>query len=126
MSDVTLGALSLFNTQPRLFAVVALSGRQYKVTTGDVIVTNKLKGLEPGDVIRLDRVLLLGSAEYSLLGRPEINKNYTEILATVLEQTKTELRSFSTYKRRKRYRRSWDHEQDITVLRITKVEVAVK
>lgn len=44
------------DSEGRAFAVVALSGTQYKVTPGDVVATDKVAGAEVGTVLELDEV----------------------------------------------------------------------
>ena len=59
--------------QPRaVFAVVEVGGTQYKVTPDDLIYVEKLSGIDVNDRLRLGRVLLLGSAAETIVGRPYI------------------------------------------------------
>lgn len=55
-----------------VFAVVELAGTQYKVTPNDTIVTEKLVGVDVADRLTLDRVLLAGTPELTLIGRPTL------------------------------------------------------
>lgn len=55
-----------------VFAVVEVGGTQYKVTPDDVIVTEKLGGVDVNDRLTLSRVLVLGSAGETVIGRPYI------------------------------------------------------
>lgn len=55
-----------------VFAVVEVGGTQYKVTPDDVVITEKLAGLDINDRVELGRVLLLGSAGETVIGRPYI------------------------------------------------------
>lgn len=62
-----------YTVQPKpVFAVVEVGGTQYKVTPNDVIVVEKLSGVDVNDTLRLQRVLLLGSAEETVIGRPYV------------------------------------------------------
>lgn len=58
-------------TRP-VFAVVELAGTQYKVTPNDTIVTERIPGVDVNDRISLDRVLLAGTAEATIIGRPVV------------------------------------------------------
>eukprot|EP00960_Hanusia_phi_P041915 755208-Hanusia_phi.AAC.6 len=55
---------------PSCFAIVEILGKQYKVVEGDRVVTECLIGKIPGDEVTFDKVLMLGSKETTLLGRP--------------------------------------------------------
>lgn len=55
-----------------VFAVVEVGGTQYKVTPNDVIVVEKLADVDVNDTLALRRVLLLGSAAETLIGRPYV------------------------------------------------------
>uniref|UniRef100_A0A803KD37 Large ribosomal subunit protein bL21m n=1 Tax=Xenopus tropicalis TaxID=8364 RepID=A0A803KD37_XENTR len=54
----------------RLFAVVFLASRQWKVTNEDLILINSEMGAECGDKIHLEKVLLVGSDNFTLIGKP--------------------------------------------------------
>lgn len=60
----------------RVFAVVEVGGCQFKVTPDDVIVTEKLRGVDVNDTLQLPRVLLLGSEEQTVIGRPFVPEAY--------------------------------------------------
>jgi len=98
------------------FAVVLVGGKQYKVTPGDVIVTEKLEGAPVGQAITLDKVLLVGSRAFTAVGTPRLEN--ARVLATVEEQTLSEKVIVFKKRKRKTYRRTNGHRQPITVLRI--------
>lgn len=54
------------------FAVVEVGPTQFKVSQGDIIVTEKLRGVDVNDKISLNRVLMLGSPHETIIGRPFI------------------------------------------------------
>ena len=56
----------------RVFAVVEVGGTQLKVTPNDVVVVEKLGDVDVNDTLRLNRVLLLGSAAETVIGRPYV------------------------------------------------------
>ena len=56
----------------RVYAVVEVGGTQYKVAPNDLIVTEKLAGVDVNDRLQLRRVLLLGSAAETIIGRPYV------------------------------------------------------
>ena len=54
------------------FAVISLSGTQYKVAEDDVVVTNLIHGHKVGDVMEVDDVLLVGGRDNTVVGRPRV------------------------------------------------------
>lgn len=104
------------------FAVVEVSGRQYKVMPGDVLYTNRI----PGDVnttILLDKIVLHGTMLYSVFGRPYIPG--AVVKATVESQTKTAKVMVTKFKKRKGYLRRNGHRQPITRLHIDSIDYDV-
>ena len=101
------------------FAVIEFSGTQYKVTIDDTIVANKISGVDIGDTYKLNKVLLVGSASNTVLGRPYINE--AEVIATVEEIAKDKKVMILKHRRRKHSRRLRGFRRQITVLRITDI-----
>ncbi|XP_065843222.1 large ribosomal subunit protein bL21-like [Oscarella lobularis] len=106
----------------RAFAVVHLAGRQHKITEDDTVAVNKLD-VETGAKIRLEKVLLAGTSDLTLIGTPLLSKSLVQVEATVVEQTKSERMLVFKKKRRKNYKRKRGYRQDITVLRINRINL---
>ena len=64
-----------------VYAVVELGAAQYKVSAGDLVVAERLKGLDVGAEISLERVQAAGSQTETLIGRPYVEG--TSVTATV-------------------------------------------
>mmetsp|Transcript_20609 Transcript_20609/g.72777 ORF Transcript_20609/g.72777 Transcript_20609/m.72777 type:complete len:213 (-) Transcript_20609:70-708(-) len=105
----------------RLFAVVRMSGTQYKVTEGDVVVTDKIPEAEVGTVLEVDDVLLVGSRDKTVVGRPQVPQARVKMF--VEEQTLDQKVIVFKKKRRKGYKRKQGHRREITVLRVQSVEL---
>eukprot|EP00890_Picochlorum_soloecismus_P003006 jgi/Picsp_1/3706/NSC_06542-R1_50s ribosomal protein l21 len=105
--------------QQDIFAVVELSGTQYKVTPDDLIVTEKLSGVDINDRIILNRVLLVGSQSKTVVGRPYI-PNAT-VSAAIEEQFLDGKVIVFKKRRRKNSRRTNGHRQPLTSLRILSI-----
>jgi large subunit ribosomal protein L21 len=103
----------------KAFAVVHVGGHQYKVTPGDLIITEKLLGAEVGSHIHLNKILLVGTQSATAVGTPLLE--HAKIVAEVEEQTKAEKIFVFKKKRRKYYKRTRGHRQPITVLRIENI-----
>lgn len=102
-----------------MYAVIKTGGKQYRVSSGDVIVVEKLLG-EPGDTIEVGDVMMLGEADKApTVGTPIVEK--AAVFAEVLEQSKADKILIFKKKRRHNYRRLKGHRQNQTVLRIVDV-----
>uniref|UniRef100_A0A1Y1MJX5 Large ribosomal subunit protein bL21m n=1 Tax=Photinus pyralis TaxID=7054 RepID=A0A1Y1MJX5_PHOPY len=105
----------------RLFAIVHLAGKQFKVTEGDVIVVEGYWPPTTGDKINLDKVLMLGAPNFTLIGRPLIQTSLIDVHATVIEKTLSHTKVNFKKKRRKQYKRINFYRIQQTMLRINKV-----
>ncbi|GJQ77515.1 hypothetical protein Trydic_g20905 [Trypoxylus dichotomus] len=109
--------------QGRLFAVVQVAGKQFKITEGDVIVVEGYWPPTVGDKISLDKVLLIGGMDFSLIGRPLIESGLVNIYATVIEKTLSHTKTHFRKKRRKQYKRIHFYRVQQTMLRINQVQI---
>jgi large subunit ribosomal protein L21 len=100
-----------------MFAVIRTGGKQYRVAPNDIIQIERIAG-EPGDIIELGEVLLLGG-DSPKTGSPTIAGAL--VAAEVLEQSRGDKIIVFKKKRRKNYRRKKGHRQDLTLLRITEI-----
>ena len=101
-----------------MFAVIRTGGKQYKVAKDDVIAVEKLAG-EPGAVIDLDEVLMIGDGANVATGAPLLAG--AAVSATVVEQSRAAKIIVFKKKRRHNYRRKKGHRQQLTVLRIGEI-----
>lgn len=101
-----------------MHAVILTGGKQYRVTEGDVLAVEKLD-LEPGRKAHFDRVLLIEDGETVLVGAPVLDN--AMVLGLVLENFKDEKVLVFKKKRRKQYRRTRGHRQQLTKVRITRI-----
>ena len=95
------------------FAIFQTGGKQYRVQAGDIIKVEKLDAT--GDVT-FDQVLMIGDR----VGTPTVNG--AKVVATVLEQKRTDKVLVFKKKRRQNYRRTRGHRQFITVLKIKEIK----
>ena len=107
----------------QIFAVFRLAGLQYKVTKDDLVMVEKLP-YDIGTQLVIDDVLLLGTPEYTLIGRPRVDT--AKIYASIEEQSKAEKVLIFKKQRRGGYKRLKGHRQEITLLRVDKIEHEVK
>jgi large subunit ribosomal protein L21 len=100
-----------------MFAVIRTGGKQYRVAPNDIIKIEKIAG-KPGEIVELAEVLLLGG-DRPKTGSPTIAGAL--VAAEVLEQTRGDKVLVFKKKRRKGYRRTKGHRQELTALRITEI-----
>lgn len=100
------------------FAVVDINTKQVKVSEGALVMTDRLK-VDVGEQLIFDRLLLIGTPEFTLIGRPLI---VGKVYATVEAHDETEKLIVFKKKRRKTYQRQYYHSSLLTLLRIDRVE----
>nr|XP_006210787.1 39S ribosomal protein L21, mitochondrial [Vicugna pacos] len=110
----------------RLFAVVHFAGHQWKVTSEDLILIENELDVACGERIRLEKVLLVGADDFTLLGTPLLGKDLVRVEATVIEKTESWPKISMKFKKRKNYRKRRITVNPQTVLRINSVEVAAR
>ncbi|XP_053304501.1 39S ribosomal protein L21, mitochondrial [Spea bombifrons] len=108
----------------RLFAVISFLSRQWKVTNEDLILLNCSVDAECGERIRLEKVLLVGSDNFTLVGKPLLGKDLVRVEATVIEKTESHPKIHMKFWRRHRYQRKRWIVHPQTVLRINTIEIA--
>jgi large subunit ribosomal protein L21 len=101
-----------------MYAVVEIAGKQYKVSNNDQILVPTRKE-KPGDIVKFDRVLLLGSDKEITVGHPVVAGASVE--ATVMDSVKGEKVIVFKKKKRKGYRVKKGHRQDYTRVQITNI-----
>ncbi len=108
----------------RLFAVVHFAGRQWKVTDEDLILIENHIEAECGERIRMEKVLLVGAQDFTLIGRPLLGKELVRVEATVIEKTESWPKVHMRFWKRHRFQRKRIIIQPQTVLRINRIELA--
>ncbi len=102
-----------------MFAVIRTGGKQYKVSKNDEVSIEHLVG-DPGSVIKLDEVLMIGeNGKPPTIGSPIIEK--AGVFAEIIEQKKSQKVLVFKKKRRQNYRRTKGHRQLKTLLKILEV-----
>ncbi|MGH0138742.1 UNVERIFIED_CONTAM: hypothetical protein FKN15_017569 [Acipenser sinensis] len=100
----------------RLFAVVHFASRQWKVTNEDLILIENHIDAECGERIRMEKVLLVAGADFTLIGKPLLGRDLVRVEATVIEKTESWPKVHMRFWKRHRYQR----KRTMTVRFITK------
>ena len=103
-----------------LFAVVNFSGTQYKVVIDDMIVADKMEGVDIGQHLTLDQVLLLGSRKSTIVGRPTING--AVVVCEVEELAKDKKVMTLKTRRRKNSKSLRGFRRELTILRVLDIK----
>ncbi|KOC60960.1 39S ribosomal protein L21, mitochondrial [Habropoda laboriosa] len=111
------------NSTGRLFAIIYLCGTQFKVTESDIITVEGQWPPQPGDKLTLEKVLLVGSTDFTLIGRPLLNRELVSVDATVVQKTLSHTITRFRMKRRKQYRRLTFYRVHRTMLRINAINI---
>lgn len=101
-----------------MYAIVSTGGKQYKVATDDVITVEKIEG-EAGSKVELE-VIFLNDGKKIVTDPAKLAK--AKVTAEILEQFKGEKQLVYKFRKRKRYHRLKGHRQQLTKLKITKVQ----
>jgi len=117
-------ALDLIRSQPSHYVIASLVGRKYLLTPRDILTVPRLNDVKVGDTLALTDIHELGSREYTLRGDPLIPAGAVTLKATVVEHTKGPLELIVKKKRRKGYKKTIQHKQTYTRLRIGDIELA--
>lgn len=92
------------------FAIIQTGGKQYKVSKGDTLKIEKIKGdFKVGDKIVFDKVLLVEDGKDTTIGTPFISKASVE--STLKEIGKNKTVEVVKYKQKSRYYKRNGHRQ---------------
>jgi len=97
------------------FAVIQAQGLQFRVAKDEEHVMPHL-GKEPGEEIRIDRVLLVSDGDGIQVGRPLVEG--AVVMMQVVGDEKGDKITVGTYKRRKKYRRKIGYRDTLTRVKI--------
>ena len=100
------------------FAVIQTGGKQYKVSTSEILKIERLNN-QVGKTVEFKNVLFLNDNNNTEIGNPIIKGAKVE--ATILKNTKNKTILVFKKKRRKNSRKKYGHRQQISLIKITKI-----
>lgn len=106
----------------RLFAVIHIGGRQRKVTTEDLVLIHGFFAPQIGDKIRIEKVMLVGSKDFTLFGRPLLSRELVNVKATVIEKTLSHVEVDFTMLKRYRRLKFKQHPQSVIVINSIEID----
>ncbi len=123
-SDSVRTLLPLLAAQPGHYITVLIHGRPYLVTQGDSIrLPFRMPGVQPGDVLRLNRASVLGSRDFTLQGSPHVDERLFACRAVVTGTESEPMRVKIKKKRRTRRSQTVKSKHRYTMLRISELRV---
>ena len=82
-----------------------------------------MPGVQPGDILRLNRASVVGSRDYTLQGAPYVDERLFECRAVVTGTEAEPMRSIVKKKRRCRRKKTVTSKHRFTMLRISEVRI---
>ena len=107
-----------------MYAIVEISGKQYKVQEGDIVFVDRLESVEEGSKVTFDKVLLVSDDKKVTVGQDTVKGAKVE--ATVVGHGKRKKVIVFKYKAKKNYRRTQGHRQPYTKVQIEKIATATR
>ena len=100
------------------FAVIALSGKQFKCVEDDLLICDRQK-VDIGEEVTFDQVLLVGTPDQTVVGRPLVQS--ATVRAVCEQHPKDKKVIVFKKKRRKGYRRKNGFRRQLTVFRVLEI-----
>jgi large subunit ribosomal protein L21 len=102
-----------------MYAVIETGSKQYRVSAGDRLEVERL-AVEAGQAVNFDRVLLVSNDGKVTVGSPTVPS--AAVTADVVEHIRGEKKIAYKMKRRKGYRKTIGHRQELTVVKIKEIK----
>ncbi len=102
-----------------MFAVIETGGKQYRVQPGDVIDVELLGADSGSETFDFDRVLLFGDGDDVQFGSPLLDG--AKVTVALVDRVRGPKIKVFKKKRRKGYRRTRGHRQDLQRVRIDSI-----
>jgi large subunit ribosomal protein L21 len=100
------------------YCIIETGSKQYRVAAGDRLEIERL-AIEAGQPVTFDRVLLVNTDGKISVGSPTVASAAVE--ADVVEHIRGEKKIAFKLKRRKGYRKTIGHRQELTVVKIKEI-----
>lgn len=107
-----------------MYAIVEISGKQYKVQEGDIVFVDRLENEEEGKKVTFDKVVLVSEDKKVEVGAPYVKG--VKVEGKVVANGKGKKILVYKYKAKKNYRRTQGHRQPYTKVEITKIKTAAE
>jgi large subunit ribosomal protein L21 len=102
-----------------MYAIIKTSGKQYKVEVGSVIEVNRVKADADSTIELEDSVLLVSDGDKLTVGSPLVKG--AKVVLKVIEHFRGKKLIAFKMKRRKRYRLTKGHRQELTKVEVKEI-----
>ena len=102
------------------YSIIETGSKQYRVSAGDTLEVERL-AVEAGQPVTFDRVLLVSNEGKLSVGSPTVAT--AAVVADVVEHIRGEKKVAFKLKRRKGYRKTIGHRQELTVVKIKEIKL---
>ena len=102
-------------------AIIKISGKQYKVSKGDILKIDR-QNWKVGDKVKIDDVLLTENKGKVSIGNPKVAG--AAITVKILEHNRDKKILIYKKKRRKGYQRKNGHRQHFTLLELSLIHIS--
>ena len=106
-----------------MLAIFKTGGKQYSVTTGQILKVEKLEG-KKGDSVSFNDILVISDALNHTIGTPIVQG--ANVKAKILEQIRDKKIIVFKKRQRQNYRHTQGHRQYLTVLQIESITIGDK
>jgi large subunit ribosomal protein L21 len=103
-----------------MYAVIETGGKQYRVSAGDTLQVERL-AVEAGQPVNFDRVLLVNNDGKLTVGSPTVAS--AAVVADVVGHIRDKKKVTYKMRRRKGYRKTIGHRQELTVVKVKEIKV---
>ena len=107
-----------------MYAIVEISGKQYKVQEGDIVFVDRIESAEEGKELTFDKVLFVSDGKKVSIGEDTVKG--AKVKATVVGHGKNKKVIVFKFKAKKNYRRTQGHRQPYTKIQITKITTTTR
>lgn len=107
-----------------MYAIVEISGKQYKVSEGDIVFVDRLESLELGSSVEFDKVLLISDDKKVTVGEEFVKG--AKVKATIVSHGKDKKVLVYKYKAKKNERKMKGHRQAYTKIQVEKITTGSK
>jgi large subunit ribosomal protein L21 len=114
------GLITVLWIEEIMYAVLETGAKQYRVAAGDTVEVERL-AVEAGQPVTFDRVLLVNNDGKVSVGTPTVAQ--ASVLGDVVEHTRGPKVVAFKLRRRKGYRRTVGHRQELTVVKIKEIKL---
>ena len=102
-----------------MYAILETGGKQYRVSAGDRLEV-ELLAVEAGKPVNFDRVLLVNNDGKLSVGSPTVAG--AAVVADVVEHIRGDKKLTYKMRRRKGYRKTIGHRQELSVVKIKEIK----